>query len=658
LYFKEVPQWFYFLFIAWASLLFSNEDNREDPQKKNSQDLSYWDCSRSDILPPATVFPLPYSQVYLIDSYSLLFHPFLGQYDALYIEALKEIKNGDLAKAQRLLEDLIGASPRYTNAFIQLGYVYLWRNHLERSKEIFEQVLSNCPCNQYVIDGMSELAVLFERNEQQQQASLDLYRKLASCTPDSFEYRFGLGRVLSRTKNWSEAETVLLSCLKDFPEDSDVGLQLANLYFWQKRYDEAENLYKKYPERIESKEGLAKIAMAKQQYSEAKLYYAQLIQEQPNNLYALQNLARIYAIDLEFKKSKKIYEELVEKFPKHRSGWDELLEVKLHTDPVINYNLSYVEAKENDPSIKKPVVRDYYFDNNIIIFNPIFDSWRIDVKSFFSFQEEKSILPTNPGINFNAQLSGAGVFSHFLFAKFWKWDLFSNVKRAWNVGHTKFPFQNTTRVEPGSYLSYISDTQYFLLGGNVDSYVIKNFQKQVSQLLTLKSLEAMYRYTFPVRYSPELEGWFEETYYECQPKNRRESESASLRFLVPFLEKYFKVFYTFEHRHFHRLNQNYYSFLEQWRNTFGFNLFLKSERRQVSFDLLYWHRTQGTKDLYQPIGDFIYIAPWQFLKCNQIQGTLHFRINDLFKADISSGYYRDTLPYRAWNIQGNLFWVF
>jgi tetratricopeptide (TPR) repeat protein len=625
---------------------------------EESQDVPSWECKRSDLLSPVTVYPLDHSQQYLINSYDLLFYSFLPKQDALYVEALKRLAEKDLSKAQNILEILIDQFPEYTYGYIQLGYVLLWQGHLERARQIFFHLSKQCPCNTYVIQGMSELAVLLERKEEMQQESLEVYRYLASCTPEMYSVRFGLRRTLARTKNYEESEKILLGLLEESPIDSDVGIQLATLYFWQKRYDEAEKLYQKYPDRIESKEGLAKIAMAKGNFSDAQNYYESVIEKDQNNRYALQNLARVYAINLEFTKSKKIYEQLVEKFPKIRSGWDELLEVKLHTDPALNYNISYVEAKENDPSIKKPVVRDYYFDNNIIAFFPIFDPWRVDVKTFFSFQEERSILPTNPGVNFNAQISGAGVYSHYLFAKFWKWDLYSNVKRAWNVGYTKFPFQNTTRVEPGTYINYNSDTQYFLLGGNVDSYVIKNFQKQVSQLLTLKSLETMYRYTFAVRCSPELEGWFQETYYECQPKNRRDSESASLRFLVPFLEKYFKLFYTFEHRHFHRLNQNYYSFFEQWRNTFGFNLFLKSERRQVSFDLMYWHRTQGTKDLYQPIGDFIYISPWQFLKCNQIQGSLHFKVNDVFKADLSGGYYRDTLPYRAWNVQGNLYWVF
>lgn len=582
----------------------------------------------------------------------------ISESDALYAEALKVLSEKDLAKAKDLLKMAIDKNPQHTYAHLQLAFIDLWQGHLEAAQQQFDLVLSMCKCNEYAVEGLGELAIAYERKEDQQRVALALYRKLNNCVPDSYKYRFGLARTLSRTGEREEASKILDELMSEAPEDSDVALQRAQIHLWEKEYDRAKAIYTQHADRKETTEGLAKISMAEGDFQGAIQYYEKVLQDEPSNIYAMQNLARIYAVELRFNDSKKTYQNLVKHHPLQNSAWQELLDVKLHTDPTINYYLSYFEAKENDPNIKKPVVRDYYFDSGAIVFIPVKETWRVDLKTFFAFQEEKNILPTNPGINFNVDISGAELLSHLWFADYFKWDVFGRVKRAWNVGHTVYPFQRTTRFEPGTLLSYNDDTHLFSFGANADSYVIKNFAKIRSQLLTLKSIDLLYRYTAPIRLRPEVEVALEETFVESIPRNRRDTEAASLRFLLPYLEEYFKAFYTFEHRHFQKLNINYYSFFEQWRNTFGFSFFVKSLKRSSHFDLTYWHRTQGTKDLYQPIGDFVYIAPWQFLKCNQVQATYHFWLKDFFKANISGGYYRDTLPYRAWNVQGQLFFVF
>lgn len=617
-----------------------------------------WECKRTDVIHPQTEYPLSYTDDYLVQAYYLLFHSFLKEEDRVYMDALRQISFKDLDKAQQLLEHLIIISPNYTYAYTQLGFVYLWQGKLAKAKEAFDAVLRHCLCNEECIGGLSQLAIASEGYEDRQDFSLEVYRDLLICFPDKYEYLSGLGRALARTHHWKEAEKVLKECLEIRPADSDVGIQLANLYFWEGKYEEAEKLYARFQDRIEAQEGLGKLALMRSDFKQAEERYLYVTENQPENMSALQNLARSYVNELKFTKAKEVYQQLVEKYPHHESGWAELLDVKLHTDPVLNYNVNYYEAKENDPGFKEPVVRDYYFDTNAVVFIPIRDQWRVDLKTYFDWQREKEILPANPGINYNVGLSGAAVYSHVYFWSYWKWDLFCDVKSAWNVGHNAYPFQNTTRIEPGSYLSYTSERQMLVVGGNIDSYIIKNFSTFVSQLLTLKSLEATYRYTIPVKYSPEVEGWFQETYYESMPRNKRDSEAATFRIYVPFLEEYLKAFYTYEHKHFNKLNVNYYSFMQQWRNTFGFSFFLKSEKRRASFDLTYWHRVQKTKDLFQPIGDFVFITPLQILHCNQIDAALRFRMKDNFRMEFLGGYYRDTLPYRVWNVRTSFFWAF
>lgn len=630
----------------------------EEGSTHSAEEIDSFDCERVDIPHPELDYPLNFLRKYLIGSFTTLFHPFVSEADQRYLDALTCLTREDVQGAVDLLEQVIETEPTYSYAYIQLGVIYLWQDQLDLSYQMFQKVSGLCPCNEYLNAAMEKLALQWDKRGVRGGDSVGIYRTLVKCVPDSVAYQFGLGRALVHTGDLNEAEEVLKKCMEASPDDSDIGLQLADVYVLQQEYDKALALYALYPDRIEALEGQARIAMRESDFVNAQIYYEKLLEKNPHDLIARRNLARMQAIDLEFTKAKASYSDLLARDPKLLSGWQEFYEVRLHVDPTFDYNISYVEAKENDPDLKEPVVRDYYFDTSVLGFFPITDRWRVDVKGFFGVQKEKNIYATTPSINYDAYLSGAGLLSHVVFATNWKWDLFGHVKTAWNVGENIFPFQATTRIEPGTYLSYQSDRQQLVLGGNVDSYVIKNFAKGVSQLLTLRSLDATYRYTIPMPCQPELEGVFQETYFIAVPHNRRDTESGTIRIRVPYTQDYMKLFYTYEHRHFNKLNINYYSFSQQWRNTAGLSLFFNSLERGMSFDLTYWYRAQQTKNLYQPIGDFIYITPMQFLNCNQIQANWSIHKKDNLKVDFAAGYYRDGLPYRAWNLSGRLYWIF
>ncbi|NDD58111.1 MAG: hypothetical protein EBZ47_02505 [Chlamydiae bacterium] len=636
-------------------LLSSSILNAKTPCDLNSLSMQ---CEREDIPRPIDSYPVSHFNKSITTIYDLIFSSFLSESDQMYLNALIFIIDGKFNKAKEILNILLDKNPCHIFAKIQLGYLYLWGDQLFLCKKNFLEPLLFCPCNHSIIQGLSQLALAFDLKQGEDAEALEIYKKLHLCEPSNPDFMYAIGKYLFRSRELEESEFFLKQAANLSPNDSDIALLLANLYVQQGRFEEADAIYSQHQDRIESIEGRGKIALAKSEFQRAEDYYLLVLEKDPNNLLALQNLSRIEAIELKFTKAKSNYLELVQKDPSNPLAWQELYNVKLHTDPAVNYNISFVEAKENDPNLNRPVVRDYYFDNHITILAPITDAWRVDSKLFFMFQKEKSILPSNPGVNYNADISGAGFVSRYVFKNYWSWELFANFKRAWNVGDNFFPFQNTTRFEPGTFIRYSDDVHFFHIGADVDSYVIKNFSLQRAQLLTLRSIETSYSYSAPIDCKPQIGIALQETYFIMVPHNRRDDETISCSFFLPFTKEYLKIFYDLEHRHFHLLNINYYSFSQQWRNTVGMSLFYKNVPQGLNFDLTYWYRAQNTKNLYQPIGNLIYIAPRQFLNCYQIQANMEYRWKSNFVADVSAGYYRDTLPYRAWNLSAKLYWVF
>jgi hypothetical protein len=102
-----------------------------------------------------------------------------------------------------------------------------------------------------------------------------------------------------------------------------------------------------------------------------------------------------------------------------------------------------------------------------------------------------------------------------------------NLKAAWNVGGSFF-LSKYAKSRARDIYNYMLGMIIFCLSEETsESCVIKNFSKQVSQLLTLRSLNALYSYTAPLRCKLGLQGFFDETYFISRPHNKRDTEAIS-----------------------------------------------------------------------------------------------------------------------------------
>jgi tetratricopeptide (TPR) repeat protein len=579
------------------------------------------------------------------------------------VEARKEHKLALLyMKADRLdlaiehLHKSISYDPHYAPAYLTLGDVYLSRKEYQLSYKNYLKVLEHKPCDTATLKGLAEIAYVWKDQSKTEKQALEIYHILNQCPPETADYLFYEGQLLARTGKWDEGIKVLQRCLAIHPEYFDAAVQIANIYTRQKKWDQAEEIYRRYPDNTGAREGLIRISLRKGDYRQAEKESLKILASYPDDMDVRKDLVVALTSRLNYREAKRQYQILLNKYPNDEHLWNNQFDVKSHTNIGVLAEADYVDAKENDPSIKQPVVKDYYFNSGIIVKIPVTNRWRLDAKGILYHQRENDIYPPT-GINYNMYLSGAQLTSHYFFYKDWRWDLVAREYEAWGSGQMNFPFQKLSRFEPGTSFVYNSDLQLASLGGHYESFVIKNFAQGISQLLKTSILDGVYGLKPDIYLHPKVEIGATEVFIYDNIHNRRHGQTALLTCGIPFIDKYFRGLYFFELASFRKLSPNYFSYKQQTRHTLGLRFHIEIIER-IDFELQYDHRNQMSHNLIQPIGDFIYVAGSQFIVANRVGSILSYRFKDKMRFEAAGHYYRDTLPYRDWNLKGSFLWQF
>ncbi len=573
-----------------------------------------------------------------------------------YEWALIQIQEGRLDEAKKSLEQAIALDPQFIPAMIQIGFIELWQSHLVESYHFFSQILAISSCEPKALEGFREIGSRWSQIEERQPEEVVIYEKLNRCEPSNADTLFYLGRALARTHQWDEAERILKECLSLAPQYSDAEIQLAYLYLWQKRWDEAESLFAKYPTNSDAKMGLARAARHQGDRAKAKQHLQEILSEKPSHREARKEYATILYADMDYSEAESEFAWLVDDDPNPSEYWSHLFEIKSHTRYALWVETLYTDAKEDDPSLRAPVVKDYYFLNAVHLLIPLTNRCRFDLKQIYYHQRENDIFPP-VGVNYSAYLSGGQLTANYFFAKNWRWDLFARTFYAWGNQNVRYPFRNTTRFEPGTALLYSSENHLFAFDIHAESFIIKNFARVDSRLLRTDYITASYIYRPSLKWKPEVEGAVIHVFIRDSLKNWQNTERAIARCGFPFFPKYVIAIYRFEHGHFDKLSQNYYSFKQQLRNVLGVRLHVPIAA-SVSWDTYYYHRWQTTYNLFQPIGNTVFVATKQYLVANWVTSALSVRYRDKMRLSLEGHYFHDTLPYRDWGLTGSFLWQF
>lgn len=566
--------------------------------------------------------------------------------ESLYAAGQQALAECRREEGRAWLERAIRADPNFAPAYIQLGYLDLWEQRNDAALRHFQTALYLCPCDSQVAPGLEELLNAWADRPHRQIA---LYQLLLCCRPENGEWWYQLGRLQAQCGDWSDAVVSLNRALKLNPQNSDAAMQLASVYTWQGEWNAAETLYRKFPQLLDAKLGLATIAYRRGHYNEAKSLYKEVLRERPDDAVARLGLARCYESQLRYQKAKVQLEQLPD-------SWRELLDVRSHTNPAVDFRVFFTRAKETDPSFRVPVVKDYYWLSSATVRVPLANRWRLDVKGIVNRQKEEDIFPPG-GMNYDVWITGAQLTSRYQFLKDWRWDVVMRGLDAWGVGQEFFPFRDCGRFEPGTTVLYSSETQLLVGDAHYESMVIKNFALTRSELLRMALLDVAYGFKLPVMTHPELEGWITRTFYFDNLHNHKNSEDVWFRFGFPWIEKYFKIQYHFIHGAFQVLSQNYFSYLWQNENNLEGKLIIPITP-QFELALLYNRQWQLTHDLFLPIGNFVFVSDRLYLIGNKGTVELTYQGKNGLRLELSGHYYRNTLPYRDWNGRGSLSWQF
>lgn len=527
-----------------------------------------------------------------------------------YELALYYILAGDLESAKFYLQEALNTDPNFLEALLEMGFINVWQKNYDKALVFFKDVLNLKSCEARAIYGITEVSKHMKTQE-----AIESYKMILSCDPENPDVLFLVATALRQNGQYQEAIKIYQFLLSKNQYVSDAIEGLASIYNKNKDKTSLQALHQKYPDNISLKHIYAKDLIDDEKYKEAKSLYKDI--------------------------------------PKSPQVYKELYEIKSRCDPSISYDANYTDAKEWDPTINIPVVKDYYFLTGFNIMTPITDEGRFDMRGFEYHQRENQI--NQPvGVNYSVYEAGGEIKGHYYFLPKWRLDLNAKTYRAWGAQNAKFPFQNATRFETGINV-VLNSTQLFVADTHIEYFIIKNYARGVSELLRTDYVQGTYGYRPDIFMHPFVEGHAGAVYYHDQYNNIKNKQYLKGGFDLG--TPYLKTFYLFEHSTFKYLNQNYFSYKMQTRSTVELK-FQKEFKSNFLCELIWDHTWELTKNLYLPIGDTVYVAQRLYLIWNIYTAKMAIRKNDYLKFELSGHYLYNTLPYWDWNLKGSVTYQF
>ncbi len=525
---------------------------------------------------------------------------------------------------------------------------------LRRECRSLEKRLRDDPDPAPLWDRLTAIADIWQYKKGDRSRALLIFLRYNELYPNHSEVLFKIGRLYLWKNHHKKAITFLSRALRLSPEDTDIASLLVRAYIRSRKWSCAEALLGHYPDLPDGAQQRALIAFRRYRYAAAREYYQKILQEDPENIEATRGLARSLAAQNQFQKAKKQYIRLTRLEPRSFQNWKELAGVEEHTDVRVSLDGFYVKARENDPAVQAPVVKDYYTYGKYDVGIPVLDCWKIEAKQTFYHQKEKDIYPP-VGLNYDVYIYGGEIDSK-LFWRSFEWDLIFRFEGSRGYNHRAFfPYESKALFEPGTSLIYRTPLQYAILNAQVDAFIIKNFEQRVSQLLRIIDLHAGYGLHPDVILHPRLDLGFDEIFYHDSYRNRQNifEMKGQVDLVVPFLG----LVYTFRESNFKKTVQNYYSYRRQTLNLIGGKLSV-ALLPEWSIRVIYEHGWQYTLDLNQPIGSFVFITNKQWIQSDKVSLTTDYRWRDKLVIGAFGHLFYTTLPYRDFRAGGRASWLF
>ena len=234
-----------------------------------------------------------------------------------FTHAVAFFQHGYLDQAAETFKQVIAARPNQSEAYYNLGTLYLRRNAYSEARTNLEQAVKlrrNYP------EAWNNLGMLSAQEGNVEQAVQDLQQALA-LRPGYATALINLGNLLRRRKSLEEAAMLLTRALELSPEDPEANYSLGMLYGQQDQLSRASEYLQRAlslrPDYPDARNNLGVVLVRAKQYSEAEQQFRSCIQISPGYDQAYLNLARLYVMLNDKDQARKVLQDLLRLQPQH-----------------------------------------------------------------------------------------------------------------------------------------------------------------------------------------------------------------------------------------------------------------------------------------------------------------------------------------------------
>jgi tetratricopeptide (TPR) repeat protein len=215
----------------------------------------------------------------------------------------------DDARAIPLFIRAIALDPTDPAMQRNLGAAFLRQQKYDDAERIYRKVIELHPEDG---DAIGSLAYLLYAVKKDISGAEKLYLRAVTLAPEAAWLHISLGRIYSvDKKNEAEAEKHFRRAMALEPGNDQPFLGLANMYYYSKKYDAAEALYRKVldhtPRQTEALFQIGSIAYLRAQYAEAEKMYDKALEVDPKYTFAMAGLANIHYARKEFTEAEKLF---------------------------------------------------------------------------------------------------------------------------------------------------------------------------------------------------------------------------------------------------------------------------------------------------------------------------------------------------------------
>jgi Flp pilus assembly protein TadD/peroxiredoxin len=227
-------------------------------------------------------------------------------------------QHGFLDQAAESFQQVIAARPDDSDAYYNLGTLYLRRGAPQDAKRYLDQALKLRP---NYPEAWNNLGMLAAEAGQTEEAVHD-FRQSLQLRPNYATALLNLGNVYRRQGNAAEAETFLNRAYESEPTNPELNYSLGMLYARGNQTNKAQqylqNAIDLRPDYADALNNLGVLFVQEQRYPEAAEKFQVCIRVAPNFDQSYLNLARLYLVLKDNDNARAVLQELLQKQPQHK----------------------------------------------------------------------------------------------------------------------------------------------------------------------------------------------------------------------------------------------------------------------------------------------------------------------------------------------------